>query len=164
MRAVLFLIFIISVVVFQGTLFNILSVKGVRPDFPLILSCGIGVYKGEMKGLLFGGIIGLLMDVSTGLLIGPNLTGKASAGFLSGYIRGKIFRMTPLVYLSFFFILSLIDGITNYLSISIFIVSSPFLGSLSDIILPQAVYNSLIGTVLLIMFERIKPVPERLGA
>lgn len=162
MRSVLFLIFILSVIILQGTLFNTLSLNGIKPDFPFILSCSIGFYKGEIKGLFFGGIIGLLMDSSTGILLGPQLTGKATVGFLSGYIRGKIFSMTAVVYLIILFILSLLDGIINFLSISIFISPSSFKDSVSFLIFPQAVYSSIIGTIILLLFERVKPLPERL--
>lgn len=156
MKAVIFLLIIFLTAILQGTIFNALSLQGIKPDFPLILSCGVGLYKGEMKGLFFGGIIGLLMDSSTGLLLGPNITSKATIGFLSGFLRGKVFRMTAVLYFLFLFVLSLLDGVMNFLTINIFIVSSSFTESFSTLIFPQTVYNSIAGTIILTLFERLR--------
>lgn len=156
MKVITLFLFIFFVVVLQGTLFDSLSLKGIKPDFPFILSYGIGLYKGEMKGLFLGGFIGLLMDRSTGIILGPNLASKATVGFLSGYLSRKIFRVTTTVNLIFLFILSLLDGVMNFISITIFIGTSSFLDSFQTLILPQAVYSSIVGTLILMLTERLK--------
>lgn len=161
MKVIVFFLFIFLVVVFQGTIFDSLSLYNIKPDFPLIFSFGIGLYRGEIKGLLLGGIIGLLMDSSTGILLGPNFTSKATVGFLSGYLRRKIFRINAGVGFIFLFILSLLDGIMNFFSINIFLGASSFPKAFSAIILPQAIYSSLIGTIILILVERLKSKDDR---
>lgn len=161
MKIIAFFLFLFFAVLLQGTLFNSLSIQGIKPDFPLILSYGIGLYKGEMKGLLFGGFIGLLIDSSTGILLGPNLTSKAIVGFSSGYLKKKIFRVTYGVNLVFLFALSLLDGIMNFILINIFVVSSSFQKSFLTLILPQAVYSSLLGVLILIFIERVRPELSR---
>ncbi len=156
MKVIVFLLFIFLLVALQGTLLENLSFKGIKPDLLFILSYGIGLYKGEMNGLFWGGFIGLMMDNSTGILLGPNLTSKATVGFLSGYLKGKVFRMTVTVSLIFLFILSLLDGILNFISINIFIGAPPFFKSFLSIILPQALYNTLFGVIIWALFERFK--------
>jgi len=154
-------LFIFLTILLQETVFNHLAILGIKPDIPLILSYGIGLYKGEMKGLLFGGFIGLMVDASTGILLGPNLTGKAIVGFSSGYIKGKIFRVTHGVNLILLFILSLLEGFINLLLINIFIVSSPVEEAFLRIILPQAIYSSIFGVLILMFTERLRPELSR---
>jgi rod shape-determining protein MreD len=156
MKVIAFLLFIFLLVALQGTLLENISLKGIKPDLLFILSYGIGLYKGEMNGLFWGGFVGLMMDSSTGILLGPNLTSKATVGFLSGYFKRKVFRMTVTVSLIFLFILSILDGIMNFISINIFIGTTPFFKSFLSIILPQALYNTLFGVIIWALFERFK--------
>lgn len=156
MKVISFAILLFLTVVLQGTLFNTLSIHGIKPDFPFILSYSIGIYGGEMKGLILGGIIGLLIDSGTGILLGPNLASKATVGFSSGYMRRKIFRVTHSVNLLLLFSLSIMDGIINFLLINIFIAASSFYRAFITLILPQAVYSSIAGVFILILAERFR--------
>lgn len=139
----------------QGTITEGFNIKGIKPDFLLIVSYGIGLYKGEVKGLILGGFIGLLADASTSYLLGPNLLSKATVGFLSGFLRKKVFMITVGVNLIFILALSMLDGGINYLIITIFLQTSSCWDVFQAIILPQALYSSIVGTALLTVAERV---------
>jgi rod shape-determining protein MreD len=156
MKVFAFISFLFITLALQGTISNSLNIKGIKPDLLLIICYGIGLYKGEVKGLILGGFIGLLTDASTSHLLGPNLLSKATVGFLSGLLRKRVFMVTVGVNLLFILSLSMLDGWLNYLIITIFLRTSSCWDVFQGIILPQSLYSSIVGTALLTVAERYR--------
>lgn len=99
----------------QGLFFH-----GVKPDLALILVCFFSVRHGQSSGITYGALIGLLIDVSSGFILGPHILSKAVAAYLSRTIRDHIFQWN--IYISAVVIaaLSATDILVVYISYETF--------------------------------------------
>ena len=92
--------------------------KGVRPDIVLVLVCFYSLRHGLAKGVVFGAAAGLLTDIASGFLIGPNIISKVLAAMLIRSIRENLFQwnifintfvITALAVLDMFLVYSCIE-------------------------------------------------------
>ena len=150
-----FILFMI--VPIQTTLTNYVSVQGIKPDLGFIAACLIGFRKGEMDGLVMGFLIGMLMDLFSGGVEGINMLSKSLAGWISGH-AGKTFLDIKLVSaLGIVTGLSVLLGLLIYLFLQFSRGNMEFLQTFREIIFPQAIYNGILGAVLLKMLPRREP-------
>ncbi len=70
---------------------------GIKPDLVLILVIYYAVKHGQLKGMAFGALTGLLIDVASGFIIGPNILSKALAAFLARAVRENLFQWNIIV-------------------------------------------------------------------
>ncbi|MBI2544813.1 MAG: rod shape-determining protein MreD, partial [Candidatus Rokubacteria bacterium] len=61
-----------------------LSVGGVAPDIPLVLTVLLGLRRGPEVGCVSGFAVGLLQDVAGGGFVGAQALTKALVGFAAG--------------------------------------------------------------------------------
>lgn len=83
---ILYLIIAFFALSLQATVF-----PHTRPDLVLVLVCFYSLREGQMKGMAYGAMTGLLVDSAGGFIIGPNILSKSIAGFLFNLIRQKFF-------------------------------------------------------------------------
>lgn len=107
----------------------------------------------QVSGTVTGAIMGFLLDAVSGVIIGPNLISKSTVGFLSGKFSQNIFKIDAGINALLIFILSIIDGIINYVFLNIFWHAYPLVELFTRIILIQSLYNSILGTVMLMLFK-----------
>lgn len=78
------------------------------PDLIVFCVVMIGFLRGERAGLIFGLLIGLVMDISFGLFLGQSAFAFAAIGYFAGYVRSLFLRDSLLLAL-------LISGVSNEL-------------------------------------------------
>ncbi|RJQ45973.1 MAG: rod shape-determining protein MreD [Nitrospiraceae bacterium] len=88
----------------QGMIFH-----GTKPDLVLILVCFFSVRHEQGRGMLFGALAGLLTDISSGFILGPNVFSKTMAAFLSRTIRENLFQWNIIISTFLIASLSIID-------------------------------------------------------
>lgn len=82
---------------------------GIKPDFALVLVCFFAVRHEKGMGMVFGAFTGLLVDVSSGFILGPNIFSKAIVGFLARVIRDNLFQWNNIISAIVVAVLSLVD-------------------------------------------------------
>lgn len=85
----LFAIFAIAV---QGTLF-----KSIKPDLTLILVYFYALRYGRIKGIVYGALTGLLIDITSGFILGTNIISKTLIGYFIVSIREKVFQWNIII-------------------------------------------------------------------
>lgn len=126
-----------------------LRVGGVSPNLTLIFVYYIGLRRGPSGGLLAGAGLGMLSDILAGSIIGPNLMGKCTAGYMSGFLKGGwLFTWTPLLGLIGIVVLTAVDGVVSYAFLSIFTQHSVAGSAAALTILWQSAFNSIFGLFL----------------
>src|SRR5215475_14093364 len=70
----------------QWSVVPAVSVGGVTPDLPLVVTVFLAVRKGPVTGCVAGFVAGLLQDMAGGGLIGIQALTKALAGFCMGLL------------------------------------------------------------------------------
>ncbi len=89
--------------------------KGIKPDFVLVLVCFYSLKYGHAKGVAYGALSGLIIDVATGFIIGPNIVSKSVAAFLIGSVREKLFNWNIVTNTLLIAILSITDILIVYI-------------------------------------------------
>jgi rod shape-determining protein MreD len=65
--------------------------KEAKPDLVIILICFYTLRFGQFRGVVYAGTAGLVLDSASGFILGPNILANATAAFLVGLVRRKIF-------------------------------------------------------------------------
>jgi rod shape-determining protein MreD len=137
--SIIFLTFIIQESV---SLFN------VTPNLTVVLVFYVGIRKGEVTGIFFGSLIGIVEDSLSGALLGPNLLSKGLAGYLSSLIYSRFFIWTPLLGIISISALTLIDSSIVFISRSIFDKIPVSIGAAFFAIAIQSLLNAPLGILL----------------
>ena len=124
------------------------SLFDVTPDFTVLLVCYMGVKKGEMKGMFFGSLIGILEDSLSGAFLGPHLLSKGLIGYLSAVLYSRFFIWTPLLGIISTSILTLADGFMVFMLRSIFDKMPGSLGAAFLVIVLQSLLNAPFGLLM----------------
>lgn len=122
-----------------------IRVFGISPNLTVLFAYAIGLRQGAKRGLLSGAGLGVLSDSITGNILGPDLLGKSTAGYLSSFLKRGLFTWTPLLGFFGVFFLTTCDGIISYTSTAIFSRPPTALSGAAVIIFWQAAFNSIFG-------------------
>ena len=94
--------------------------KGIKPDFVLVLVCFYSLRHGEMRGIAYGALTGLLIDTAGGVILGPHIVSKSLAAFLVRAVREKMFQWNIFINTLLIAILSIIDIFVVYICLEVF--------------------------------------------
>ncbi len=98
-----------------------IAIISIVPNFTVLLAYYAGMRYGETRGMISGLIIGGIEDSLSASIIGPNMLGKALAGFFSSFfLSGGFFIWTPLFGILGAFVLTMIDNAAVFSTLSIF--------------------------------------------
>jgi len=135
----------LGTVVAQATLSTMLSVHGIYPDLCLVLACLVGFFTNEYKGFMLGLMVGLFQDLLSPGGIGLNMTLKALAGGLAGLTIHTISTVTASAVIIVTLALSLGGGLASLMVAYPVLKGSESLHAISWVLVPQALYNSLLA-------------------
>jgi len=143
MKAVLsYLVMGYLAIAIQATLFS-----GIKPDLVLVLICFYSLKFGEIKGMTYGGLVGLIIDSVNGYILGPNIVSKTLVGFLGASIRRKFFGWNLFLNTTLILLLSVIDNLIVYICLETFTTLSFSHRPLGFSIL-EALYTAVTGLIL----------------
>jgi rod shape-determining protein MreD len=134
----------------QSNLVPMLSVAGVTPDVPLILTVLLAQRRGPETGCLAGFVVGILQDVAGGGLVGVQAVTKALAGFAVGMLVGRLWVTNPLVQVPGLVLLTIAEGVGRFLLLQLFHYPASLGDLMVHVILPQAFYNGFIGAACML--------------
>ena len=138
---VLWTAIILLTVLAQGSV----SFIHIKFNLTIILVCYIGMKRGEIPGMFFGALIGLIEDILSGVLIGPNILSKGLIGYLSSSLYRKLFIWTPLIGAINIFSLTFLDRSIVFILRSIFDKIPVDIGTALFIIMVQSLVNAPLG-------------------
>jgi len=147
--------------VLQSTVVAVAGVGGITPDIPLILTVLIALRHGPESGCLAGFVAGLLQDATGGGLVGVQALTKGLAGFGMGLLVGRFWVSNPLVQVPGLVLLSIAEGLGRFLLLQMFHYPATFGDLMIHVILPQALYNGLIGTLCILAEASFELVRRR---
>lgn len=98
MKYFLYIILLVLGYVFQCTLIDLFSIKGIVPDLPVIFFIYISFREGRRFGVILGFALGFCLDVLTARLLGTGPLVLSLIGFVSGMAGRK-----PILHLNFYF-------------------------------------------------------------
>jgi len=134
----------------QASLVSVLSVGGATPDVPLILTVFWALRRGPEAGCLAGFLAGLFHDVAGGGLVGVQALTKAIAGFGLGLAAGRLWAENPLVQVPALVLLTIAEGLARWALLQLFYYPASLPAVMTEVILPQALYNGVLGAACVV--------------
>ena len=117
----------------------------IRLNLTVVFVYYIGLKYGPTRGLLFGASLGIVADSLTGGIIGPNLLGKAIAGYFAAFLKGGMFIWTPLLGFIGLLALTFLDGAVSFFSAQIFMEPPTMMSNALTIMFWQGAINAIAG-------------------
>ena len=144
----------IATLLIQILLSDFLLIKGVRPDFMLILIIYISFQFGSLHGVIIGFSLGFVEDlISAGSLLGLSPLTKSISGFLIGKLQGKYHVMSPITFHCSWLIILLL-----HFFIYVFFNYQHLLESNSLAFWLTYLYTTIYTLVFFLIIQSIKPI------
>lgn len=123
-----------------------------KPDIVVVLVCFYSLKHGQVKGMAYGALTGLLIDSASGFIIGPNILSKAITGFLMSSIRSKFFQWNVFINTLLIGLFSFADIFLVYTCLETFAGMS-FINRSFDTSVIQVAYTTCAGLILYPFFN-----------
>lgn len=145
---------LLAAAILQVTVVEWLSLWGVKPNLVLVAVYALAITGGEMRGIVYGAIGGVIIDCLSGAMPGLFLSGYALVGYLAGRAGRKVFNIGEVANFGGIFALSLVQGAYSAVVMSTFISGYDYWGAVLRIALPQALYTAFAGLFMLWLFRK----------
>ena len=149
----LFLIYIILAYLaaaIQGLFFH-----SIKPDLILVLVCFYSTMERQTHYAAYGALTGLMLDVASGFVIGPNLLSKVVVAYLARKVRDNLFQWNIIIITCMIAILSVVDIVVTNAILETFTEMS-FVNRSWSISVMGTVYTGISAMLLYLLFHRIK--------
>jgi rod shape-determining protein MreD len=139
---------LVGLVPLQTTIWQHVSIAGISPDVCLVVTCLVGILRGEKEAILLGLALGFLQDLFSPGEAWLNMLTKGITGLIAGIAGRHLTAMTPVAVLVFVFALSGSSGL------SFLFVGWPALDTadlflaIRSILLPQALFDGTLAAGL----------------
>lgn len=152
MRIAIICLLAVINVIFESTLFQYTRINGIKPDFSIMILVAYAILRGSSFGAFIGLGIGLLIDIMYARVIGINAFSYMVTGYIIGQAHENVFKDSVIPPFIFNFAAIIIFQ-HSFLLLSYFSNNFPSIGSsyvymLLQVILPQALYNAVVGTIV----------------
>ena len=141
----------------QGSILASLLPDHYTPNLLLVVVIAVGVAERNIGGLILCFLLGLELDLSSGLLIGP-WTGACTFIYLVLFsLSQRVFVDTPIAMFGVTFIMSCVGGgVYHILSYVVPYVagSTPSLNDISTISIKEAASTALVAPIVFMMIRR----------
>jgi rod shape-determining protein MreD len=132
-----------------------IAVYGIVPNFIFLVVVTLALVEGPVAGAVAGFVGGLLFDLLASSVVGPYALVFCVVGYLAGLIHAHMFAEGWLLPVSVVFIAGLGAEIAYGLILAVLDVGMPLGWSFVRIMLPDAVYNTLLAVLLYPVLTRV---------
>lgn len=132
----------------QVCVFSKLPICGVTPNILLGITSIFGFTKGRKRGIAVGFACGLLLDLSSDLLLGGMAAVFTTIGYINGYFKKLFFGDDITLPMMLIFSSSVIYGGVMYLVVLVTKRQFDFWYYFSSVIMPEAIYTVLVCIVI----------------
>ena len=147
MKFLLYLILVLLLVPVQATLLPHVSVWNIKPDLGLVAAAFVGLFAGEMEGLLVGLAIGWVLSLFSAGEFWLSLLTNGGVGLLAGFLGRQVSQVTSISVGVGLLLVSLASGLlaaANFKNLDL----SQVWRMVESIALPQACFDGLVGAGL----------------
>ncbi len=151
----------VVLLIVQANLVDMVSLKGITPDLLLIFIVYLAVKEGQMYALPWGFFLGLVLDLSTGTVIGLSALSKTVAAFTAGYFYSENKITMTLATYRFLLLVFFTAFIHNAIYFVIFTMGGDigFLGAVFGVGLASALFTTTVAILPMLVSARIRVSP-----
>jgi rod shape-determining protein MreD len=143
-----YLIFIVLFLVLQTTLLHYIKIHGVMPNLLITFIIVTALIRNSTEGAAVGFFSGLCIDLQFGPVIGFRALLGFFLGLAAGSVNRRIFRENLMVVIFFSFIYSVAYESVIFIINNIMTGDIRFVFAMTKVILPEALYNSVMSVLL----------------
>ncbi|HMU55656.1 MAG TPA: hypothetical protein PKA61_11650 [Nitrospira sp.] len=147
MKILIYSVVIVLLVPLQTTLLPHVSIWGLTPDVGLAVAALIGLFAGELEGLIVGLAIGWILNMYSAGDLWISLVTKGGVGLLAGLFGQHVAHVTPTVVSVGLLIVSTLGGAMVVLTMKSAIGIDTW-WMVQSMVLPQACLDAVAGAGL----------------
>ncbi len=147
-RFIVTVLLLITLFVFQGTVFASLNFANTSPNLLIIFIVSLSLMRGEKTGVILGFFAGILMDVFMGTTIGLYALIFMYLGYANGSFHRVFFPEDIKLPMIMIVVSDIFYGFLVYILLFLLRGRTDFSFYFSNVILPEAIYTIVI-TILL---------------
>jgi len=142
-------IFVITLL--QSTIIDYIKIMNVKPNLLLAFIVVVAILRGNVEGTVIGFICGLCHDVISGKMIGVFALLGLYIGLLIGSVNKRLYRENVLIAVFFTFVYEYVFYFFNLFLRG----KGDLIFPLKNVILPEAVYNSVLSILIFIIMIKL---------
>jgi rod shape-determining protein MreD len=139
---------LLFIAILQTTIVPHLAIWGVFPNLPLLIVVSWSLLQGARKGIIWGFVAGLAVDLLSGAPVGTATLSLMAASLMAGLGRATIFQTFFAMSLVAMFLATAVYGLCFMLILQISGQHVDWLNSLLRIVLPSALLNALLTPIV----------------
>jgi rod shape-determining protein MreD len=147
-KVIFYSFFILVFLLLQTTLLHYAAILGVIPNILVVFVIITGLLRGNTEGGIVGFFAGMGIDLLFGGVLGFYALLGLYLGIAAGSVSRRLFRENLLVAVFFTFVYSVLYESLIYVINNIMSGNMQFMFALTDVILPESVYNSIIAVLV----------------
>lgn len=158
LKAIVYTVLIFLIILLQSTVLNYLKIFDVKPNLVLIFIVSVALLQGNTEGAVIGFFTGLSQDIISGKVIGFYSLLGLYLGFTVGSLNKRLYRDNILVVVIFTFISSIAYESLVYFFYffgQIIKGQADLLYTIKEIILPEALYNSIVSVFVYLVVMKL---------
>jgi hypothetical protein len=144
MKFFFYLILVLLLVPLQTTLLPHLSVWNIKPDLGLVAAALIGLFAGELEGLLVGLTIGWVLSLFSAGELWLSLVTNGGVGLLAGFLGRQVSQVTSFSLGGMLLLVSLVSGLFAAINFKGLDMSQMW-WVVESIVIPQACFDGAVG-------------------
>jgi rod shape-determining protein MreD len=129
-----------------------LKIRGVFPDLSVLVVASWGLLRGPRRGLVWGFVAGIAVDLLSGAPLGAATLALLAAGGLSGMAHGIALQVRALLPVATAFLATLLHSVVFLVVLQLSGQPVPWLGNLYRTALPLAAMNTILMPVVYGLF------------
>ncbi len=151
MRIIIIALMLVLNLILEATVLQYMRIFEIKPDFTIIIIVSYAVMRGSKYGAFIGLFSGLLVDMMFGHTFGINALSYMLTGYLIGQAHETVFKdsVIPAILFNIFAVVTHqhILYVLAYFTGNLSGASASYLYVLTRLMLPQCVYNAVIGGI-----------------
>ena len=147
MKILFYLILVLLLVPLQTTLLPHLSVWNIKPDLGLVAAALVGLFAGELEGLLVGLAIGWILNLFSAGELWLSLLTNGGVGLLAGFLGRQVSQVTSISLGVGLLLVSLASGLFAAMNFKHLDMSQMW-WMIESIVFPQACFDGVVGAGL----------------
>ena len=144
MKVLFYLMLVLMLVPLQTTLLPHVSVWNIKPDLGLVSAALVGVFAGELEGLLVGLTIGWVLSLFSAGELWVSLLTNGGVGLLTGFLGRQVSQVTSISLGVGLLLMSLASGLLGAMSFKDLDISQIWWMA-ESIVIPQACFDGVMG-------------------
>jgi len=144
MKFLFYFVLVLLLVPMQTTLLPHLSVWNIKPDLGLVAAALIGLFAGELEGLLVGLTIGWVLNLFSAGELWLSLLTNGGVGLLAGFLGRQVSQVTPFSLGGMLFLVSLVSGLLAAINFKGLDISQMW-WMVESVVVPQACFDGAVG-------------------